>query len=980
VISALTSADILGCDTETMLIQPWEYIPRLVCTSWSTREDCGLVHANDDDSFVVAAAAVDHPCAVTANGPFDLAVWMRKWPELTHRIFRAIERGTVHDVLVREKLVDIMRGTYKFLRGKGQGRGYGLEACVYRSLRLVVDKENTPRLHYGDLIDTPVSRWSADEVAYAVKDAIYPVQLYDRQEEKRAKIREMDEVDVFADECRQLRAKWAFHLSSAWGICVDQVQVAKFKAEVGRRHREMGEILRREGLVEYVDGRYVKKTEPARERMRQLCERAGIEPEYTPRGNVKLSRSVVSSVELLTGDTLLTKYVDFNSLQKLQGTYIRHLEAAGRFPVHAHFDELVDTGRSSCIAKGTLIEVVRDVSKAPRGIPIEQVKIGDLVYGYTDDGKLALRRVTNKWNNGVREVVRVRWQGAGHHHRGHVDMTPEHLIKTTKHGWKRADELKPLDRVYALRRTLSNGYARLHPTGAPEITREHRFILQQLHGEVPAHAHHKNGNKLDNRPENLEGLSAHEHLSQHGRNPSPELRAKRSRAAKRYWRDGRFKARHGPDCPNWLGLTKRQLLVALKASRWSVLRAAQALGHDFQTFKDYVIRAGFDVEELKQKARRVRRQQIVEWAAHAREMRRQRRAALGLPNNHEILSVRKLKKPVEVYDLEVEDIHNFIAGEICVHNCRAPNLQNPPRRFLSDEGKPIPGVRECYVPRPGCCFVLCDYDKAELVSFAEVQHRLFGRSALGEALIEGIDPHTRVAAQMRGISYEEAECRIHDKNHPDHHDMVNARNAAKPANFGFPGGLGAERFVGYAKASYNVTITLEQAKELRADWRRTWPEVNDYLDYVSQLTQCPDCLGSRKAVTLDGEEYTCPKCDGFGSITTSVMAVGSDRLRGRVKFTEAANGFFQMLTADAAKHAHWCVTKLQYLEPSSALFGTHTVNFVHDELIVEAPISRARAVADELEHAMVEAYREWVPNMRNAVKASARIEDRWRKG
>lgn len=51
-------------------------------------------------------------------------------------------------------------------------------------------------------------------------------------------------------------------------------------------------------------------------------------------------------------------------------------------------------------------------------------------------------------------------------------------------------------------------------------------------------------------------------------------------------------------------------------------------------------------------------------------------------HNHQVLSVEDAGKH-DVYDIEVETYHNFIANEICVHNSSAePNLQNIPSHAL----------------------------------------------------------------------------------------------------------------------------------------------------------------------------------------------------------------------------------------------------------------------------------------------------------
>ena len=57
--------------------------------------------------------------------------------------------------------------------------------------------------------------------------------------------------------------------------------------------------------------------------------------------------------------------------------------------------------------------------------------------------------------------------------------------------------------------------------------------------------------------------------------------------------------------------------------------------------------------------------------------------------------------------------------------------------------------------------------------------------------------------------------------------------------------------------------------------------------------------------------------------------------------------------ADAAKNAGFLVSRACYVEPTSPLYGSRIVNFVHDELIIEAPEEKAHEAAMELARVMV---------------------------
>lgn len=255
-----------------------------------------------------------------------------------------------------------------------------------------------------------------------------------------------------------------------------------------------------------------------------------------------------------------------------------------------------------------------------------------------------------------------------------------------------------------------------------------------------------------------------------------------------------------------------------------------------------------------------------------------------------------------------------------------PNVQNPRR---------LPGVRESFSPRTGKVYAQADFSGLELHTLAQVCVSLFGHSRLAEVLNAGIDPHTAFAADLLGISYEEGQRRkkAGDQTFDD------ARQTAKVANFGMPGGLGAEKLVLFARKSYSVILTEERARELKAQWLERWPEMRDFFRYVGDLI----------------DEDT-----GYGTVTQ----LFSGRIRGECHYTALANSLFQGLGADAAKRAHYLVTRACYAEPTSVLYGSRPVNQIHDETILETDdVPGAHEVAVELGRLMCAGANEYLPDV-----------------
>jgi hypothetical protein len=103
----------------------------------------------------------------------------------------------------------------------------------------------------------------------------------------------------------------------------------------------------------------------------------------------------------------------------------------------------------------------------------------------------------------------------------------------------------------------------------------------------------------------------------------------------------------------------------------------------------------------------------------------------------------------------------------------------------------------------------------------------------------------------------------------------------------------------------------------------------------------------------------------------------TDRVRGGCFYTQAANSLFQGLTSDAVKAAGYEIAKLQFLHPESPLYGTATVNLIHDEFLIECREEIAHEVAMALQEVMVRIYQKYTPGVR--IEADAHVMHFWSK-
>jgi hypothetical protein len=314
--------------------------------------------------------------------------------------------------------------------------------------------------------------------------------------------------------------------------------------------------------------------------------------------------------------------------------------------------------------------------------------------------------------------------------------------------------------------------------------------------------------------------------------------------------------------------------------------------------------------------------------------------------------------------------------------------------------------------------VLCstDYGGLELATHAQNCIYTVHFSRLADALNRDVKVHDALAATFLGLSYQE----FLDVTDADLKKRYkNVRQAVKPANFGFPGGMGAVKLVlqqrkqgpdtyasdgrRYKGLRFCVLLGARRcgeradgspnkiteykgkvytpvcaecvriAEDIRAKWFHQWPENVPYLGPGGFISKCVD----------EGQVIQTP--DGAIQLPPGVIQQHkSGRLRGNVDFCSAANGFFQGLAGDGAKLALWRVVRetfdrtirLPGGEPSP-LWGCRFILFAHDELIVEGPAATVHLWAPRISAVMIAAMREFTPDVK--VTAPCACAYRWYK-
>jgi len=259
------------------------------------------------------------------------------------------------------------------------------------------------------------------------------------------------------------------------------------------------------------------------------------------------------------------------------------------------------------------------------------------------------------------------------------------------------------------------------------------------------------------------------------------------------------------------------------------------------------------------------------------------------------------------------------------------------------------GIRECFIPRVGYCYVAIDHSMLELCTLAQVIVWCLRRWDLADRLNAGVDPHSHLGAEIVGVPYDTFLA------HKKEGEYKNARDCAKPVNFGCPGGMQAKTMTFYAKQSYRIVRPFEFWRDLILLWQQMNPDSVEYLRWIRTLKH--------------GDRYD-----------SQIPGTGVHR-RG-MTYCTAANTHFQGLGAVLEGHIAYEVAREQFtgytrVGKHSPLSEARPCNFAHDEHFLEAPVGLHTDVADRMTEIMTEYAKPYLPDV--AIRSEVVCMARWSK-
>ena len=289
-------------------------------------------------------------------------------------------------------------------------------------------------------------------------------------------------------------------------------------------------------------------------------------------------------------------------------------------------------------------------------------------------------------------------------------------------------------------------------------------------------------------------------------------------------------------------------------------------------------------------------------------------------------------------------------------SCQAPNIQQVQRPLkVKIKGEEVKiDFRTAYVADPGWKFCGADLDQIELrmpgALCPDNNMRL-------QFFDKDCDPHSNTARLLNGI--------------PEDQEVPGPiRTAAKIVNFSSLYLISPPKLRAYAKALYNLDMTVGEAEKILSDFRSAYPGIASWHELAKAEARQAKGRAERAnwAAETDDENAISARWEVYSVSGRRRILVGDDVTAPNIAATK-----IQGSGADVVKLAMgWIPQRLQ----RQGCFRARLIGQIHDELILHAPDDEAERAARVLEKALMDAGEYWFKGV-VPITCKAEIGDSW---
>ena len=908
----------LAFDTETALVAPGRVAPPMACLTWADDSGAGIDNPDTGLRRIRDALRDSDTCIVGANVSFDMGVIAQRDPSLLPLIFAAYDAGRVGCTQVLSKL--------QYIAGVHPSQQHSLADVAKRHLGVRMTGKSGPdawRFHYRKLIGTGVDSWPTAARDYAINDAILTRDAWNAQSKQ-----------MVPDLVPQVAADWSLQTMGAWGVAVDPESVYELDARIRPPVEEAIEYLKTVGIYR-ADGSQDRK------RVVALVTEAynGRPPRGEPTKKM-LAKGVTLGNVLYDADTLrasghpdLITLAKMSKDQKELSSFLPMLLEAARLglPLAPYWNVLVNTGRTSC-SKPNLQNLPRRAGVREALCP----RPGNIFFG-ADYSVAELKSLAQVLYNQIGDNAMLRACNAG------MDL---HILTSSQIDGCSYDEMykryKDGDPAAKNLRNLSK--ACFHPDTEVMTRKGWRRIADLSEGEevLSAQPDDTTGEVrvLWEQPLRLTERDSPVGELVHLQNEGIDLRVTPDHRMLAFRQNGTHKVVMPEDlggCRAWKNAGT--FLDGTWAPDPRILRLAVAAQADGHYTPGGLVRYGFTKQ---------------------RKIDRLRGLAAG--NCTEALHANG-ESPKAVTSITLSAVLSSRVRALLDGEKRIPwtwlDLTPSAREVVLTEVRHWDGHKAHNWKQ-------CRYSSTDRQSVDVVQ-ALATMGGRKTRLVEWDDPRgnrkrlyslsVKDHAHTRGGNLRTTRIPYKGKvvclSVPS--TFIIARDGGIPVavgqcNFGYPGGMGPAAMAESA-AGYGVTITEQEAKDLKTVWLNTYPEMHGYFERLSRQ--------AAGGWFMMEQHY-------------------SGRMRDKCTYTSGANTLFQGLTADGVKRAMYEICRRQMTDRSSALYGTRMNAVIHDEFLCEGPEDQCPEAADEMAQIMVEQMGVVSPDVKH--EADPFLMRRWTKG